>query len=246
MAYQQLAVIYDLLMEDTPYQEWLAFTKKHLKPSARRVLDLGCGTGKMSVLLSKAGYQMTGVDLSEDMLVEASQRALTEKQSIQWIQQDMTALEGFNNYDAVVSYLDVVNYLPDLSSVTQVFSNVYHALNDSGVFLFDVHSMGHVEKMVNEIYSVVDERYSYIWFCEPGQYPGAMRHDLTFFIQDGELYQRFDEVHQQRTFTVSAYMDALRQVGFKAVHLYQDFEPNERTLENIDNEDARFFFVAKK
>jgi len=246
MAYQQLAAIYDLLMADTPYHQWLDFTKKQLKSSDTRVLDLGCGTGKMSVLLSEAGYQMTGVDLSEEMLIEASQRAIAEGQSIQWVQQDITALEGFSHYDAVVSYLDVINYLQDFSSVTQVFANVYAALNNTGVFLFDVHSTGHVAAMVNEMYAVVDEAYSYIWFCEPGQHPGEMRHDLTFFIQQGGLYQRFDEVHHQRTFTAAAYVDALKQVGFKTVRLYKDFEAEEQSIEQLDHVDARLFFVAEK
>src|SRR5690625_6611982 len=89
------------------------------------MLDVGCGTGQVTWRLAERGYQMTGVDLSEDMLTEADALATEKNLSIQWLKQDMTELSGLTDFDLVISYCDVVNYLTDTDKLKQAFQRIF-------------------------------------------------------------------------------------------------------------------------
>lgn len=248
MAYQQMAGLYDKLMDDAPYNQWADVTKEVFKQSSipvKQIVDLGCGTGQITTRLATEGYQMIGVDYSIDMLSYAEQRATEEKLSIQWIHQDLRDIEGITQMDAVVSYCDVINYITTVEELHTVFANVADMLKDNGTFVFDVHSLHHVEHdLVNQTFSTVEDDISSIWFCSPGDEPGEMFHDLTFFVStDEESYARFDEYHHQKTFSVEVYRKILEQHGLQIRNIFGDFSlkresPHEKT--------ERIFFVAEK
>ena len=103
MSYQHLAALYDELMQDAPYDEWVTFTESMLDTPVQSILDVGCGTGQITRRLSKKGFQMTGVDLSEAMLIEAANDPSAETSRIQWVKQDMRALTGFFDQQLIVS-----------------------------------------------------------------------------------------------------------------------------------------------
>jgi len=252
MTYRQLAKLYDFLMKDAPYDQWTSFTEQFInqkKPANQiSILDLGCGTGQVTWRLAEKGYQVTGVDLSEDMLTEASALANEKNLHVQWLQQDITELEGLYDYDVIVSYCDVINYITDPDKLMQGFQRIYDSLDQSGVFLFDVHSMNHVKnEMVDQLFSEVYDDLSYIWFCYPGEFEGEMTHELTFFIKDSDQYQRFDEFHHQRTYPISTYLTMLKEVGFKEIKVFADFQFDEEIIEPFDeSEGDRFFFACRK
>ncbi len=245
-----MAKLYDRLMQDAPYDQWLAFTnamieKNQLNDDAS-ILDLGCGTGQITCRLAEQGYKLTGVDLSEEMLVEASNRAYQQHLTIQWVQQDMTTLAGFANYDLVISYCDVINYIIGENALRRVFNSAYQALKTGGLFIFDVHSLAHVENhLTNQVFSEVYDDLAYVWFCHPGQQLGEMDHDLTFFIKEQQHYQRFDEQHHQRTYPVDFYLSLLKAVGFTMVECFEDFATQPTQSELITSAD-RIFFVCHK
>src|SRR5690625_1758154 len=97
MTYNQFAYIYDKLMEDAPYDTWAAMTKKIFRDKgiseSASILDLGCGTGEIAIRLSKYGYVVTGVDNSNEMLSVAQNKAIDEREKINWICQDMRDLQ---------------------------------------------------------------------------------------------------------------------------------------------------------
>ncbi|WP_106497086.1 class I SAM-dependent DNA methyltransferase [Lentibacillus sp. Marseille-P4043] len=249
MAYQQLAYLYDQLMLDAPYDEWVAVTREIFKQSGKEeikaVADLGCGTGKITSKLAKAGFDMIGVDYSEDMLSYAEQRASSAGLGVQWIHQDLRSLEGISGMDAVVSYCDVINYITTEEELETVFRHVANMLHEGGMFIFDVHSLYHVENhLVGETFAQVDDAISYIWFCSPGEATGDMYHDLTFFVSgDDDSYIRFDEYHHQCTFPIEVYRKLLQEAGFEIKNLYGDFsvEP-----ESVSDSTERIFFAAEK
>ncbi|MFQ7057914.1 MAG: class I SAM-dependent DNA methyltransferase [Turicibacter sanguinis] len=105
MAYEAFSYYYDILMQDVPYSKWMAKTKQYL-PQGSSILDVGCGTGTISILLAKEGYDVTGIDLSEDMLAIAYEKTLAEGLGIHYVQQDMCRLEGFIGFDGAVIYVD--------------------------------------------------------------------------------------------------------------------------------------------
>ncbi|GAB2554648.1 class I SAM-dependent DNA methyltransferase [Gracilibacillus alcaliphilus] len=241
MSYAKLAYIYDILMEDAPYLQWQEFVH-HFGPASGRLLDLGCGTGKLSACFAQMGYQVTGVDYSEDMLAYAAANTT----NIQYLQQDIRQLEGLHDYDIAVSLCDVINYLTSKQDVIQAFTKVYQSVKETGVFIFDVHSIKHFqEDMAGQTFAEIYEDITYVWLCEPGEASNSLLHDLTFFLQDEQTgqYERFDEQHLQRTFSIHDYLEMLRQAGWTNVQIYGDFQT--MIAENPE-ENERIFFVCYK
>ncbi|UOQ86081.1 class I SAM-dependent DNA methyltransferase [Gracilibacillus salinarum] len=240
MAYSKLAYIYDVLMDDELYDHWQAFVEQFIKEG--RLLDLGCGTGRMSKRFANANFSVTGVDVSEDMLAYAQ----SNTSGIQYIQQDIRELNGLHGFDAVVSLCDVINYITSAKDLETVFRNVQHCLVDGGYFIFDIHSLKHfAEDMIGHTFSEIYEDITYVWLCEQGEEVGSVEHDLTFFLLDESTgqYQRFDEQHVQRTFAVDSYVHLLEQTGFHLQGIYGDFS---LTKSENPEENERIFFVCKK
>ncbi|WP_082233772.1 class I SAM-dependent DNA methyltransferase [Halobacillus massiliensis] len=240
MSYRRMAQVYDRLMQDAPYGKWIRWTNQTLASSSKEIksiLDLGCGTGEIAIDLSQEGYQVTGVDLSEDMLSVASQKDTERK--VQWLQQDITKLEGLSGYDCVVSYCDVINYIPDEAKLQSVFSNTYTALNKGGFFLFDVHSIEHIQQnLYGQTFAEVYDDLSYIWFCDPGETKYSLIHDLTFFIDNGRGFERFDETHEQKGYPKETLKNLLENTGFFVESITADFK------EAASGD--RLFFICKK
>ncbi|RWZ60011.1 class I SAM-dependent methyltransferase [Halobacillus fulvus] len=242
MSYNRMAQVYDRLMESAPYDHWSEFTQRMVElhhPGVTQVLDLGCGTGEITLKLKDKGYKMTGVDLSEEMLAMAQQKAPV---GISWLCQDMTDLKGLRGFDCVISYCDVFNYLTSEEHVQKAFRSAYEALEPSGLFLFDVHSIDHIyNHMYGQTFAEVYDDLSYIWFCDPGEREGQVVHDLTFFLESSVgAYERFDEKHVQQVYPIEKLKQWILQTGFDRVQVYSDFstEPSE--------DGDRLFFVCKK
>lgn len=246
MAYFHMAAVYDILMKDAPYQEWTDFAVKQFQEHESQissVLDLGCGTGTITRLLASKGFQMTGIDNSETMLTIAQNRAAEEGISIQWMLQDIRELEGFQEIDAIVSFCDVLNYITEKQEISQVFSQANKVLKNNGLFIFDIHALQYVENnLQGQTFAEIYDDISYIWLCDAGEQSGEVYHDLTFFIREKELYERFDETHHQRTFNIEVYRDLLQENGFELVNLYGDFSYQPGISETTN----RIFVVAKK
>lgn len=247
MAYHQMAYVYDELMQDAPYDDFFDFTIALLREhgtSSGRVADLGCGTGEMTIRLAKAGYRMYGIDYSEDMLAAAAQKAADERTSVQWIHQDLRELDGLQQLDAAVSYFDVMNYITEPKDLENVFARIASALKPGGSFLFDVHSVHHLtEELAGETFAYVTEDLSYIWLSEAGDQEGEVYHDLTFFLRSGEMYDRFDEYHHQRTLPIADYEKLLFEAGFNKIIWYGGPHPK---FEKSDQHADRIFFFAIK
>lgn len=248
MSYEEMAYVYDRFMNNVPYDKWIELTELLIKRSMKpvvNVLDLGCGTGEISTKLVEKGYKVTGVDFSVDMLTVAQQKASSQNIHLDLIQQDLKELDGLVNYDLAISFFDVVNYLERSEDVRQVFKNVAHSLSDDGVFIFDVHALSYVKnQMINYTFADVQDDMSYIWFCEEGNEPGEMYHDLTFFIKDNQKYQRFEEFHFQKTLPIQIYKEFLLEAGFEKIEVYADFDLNKNKIQ--EGAERLFFFAEKK
>jgi len=244
MAYAHLASVYDHLMADAPYDRWLAWLEQVWERLGRprQVIDLGCGTGTISIPLAKRGYRVTGVDLSAEMLAVAYDKAKQEQADVIWVEQDMREL-SLPAADAVISLCDSLSYLTEEEDVRQTFQRVFAHLKTGGTFLFDVHSP---YKMLHgfgdQTFTLNEEEVSYIWqcFCDPARL--EVEHQLTFFIrQENGFYLRVEEAHAQRAYPPVQMISWLRETGFADIVLTADFHhlpPQE------DSE--RLFFVTRK
>lgn len=247
MTYESFAYWYDELMKDAPYDEWRAFVHKKIKQYGRadtkRLLDVGCGTGELAIRLAKDGFDVTGVDLSENMLAIAQAKAEQQRINVEFFQQNMTELEGFLPFDGVIIFCDSLNYLQNETDIQQTFQRIYELLHEGGLLLFDVHSVYKMDHVFQgATFASNDESISYIWICDPLETPHTVVHELTFFVQEEDgRYERYDEWHIQRTFDVKQYEQWLTSAGFTVLEVSADFTdvPPHDTAERI-------FFVAKK
>lgn len=244
MTYQRFAYVYDQLMTDIPYGQYVERIKE-ISPAKRhpRLLDIGCGTGMLSILLHGAGYEVTGIDLSEDMLAVAQERFMDVGAEIPLIAQSMHELEGFSNFDIAVIAIDSLNYLNGSEEVKSTFKRVYDSLKSGGHLFFDVHSLFKMDELFLDGPFVYDhEELSYIWFTEEGETPHSVYHDLTFFIrQEKGLYERFEEHHFQRTFSVEQYTGWLEETGFSRITVTSDWSET-----SPGPKSERIFFHAVK
>ncbi|GEN86405.1 class I SAM-dependent methyltransferase [Oceanobacillus sp. FSL W8-0428] len=248
MVYHKMAEVYDQLMDNVPYDDWVVLIQQMIAQAGRpiqSIIDLGCGTGVITRKLAAEGYTMTGVDQSSEMLQKA-QKDLESVSSINWLEADITELDGCKQqYDMAISCCDVINYVTDLQNVETAFKNIYQLLEADGLFFFDVHSLYTVEDVyIGQTFSDVADEAAYIWECVPGDEVGEMYHQLTFFHQEeGDRFIRFQEKHHQRTFPLEVYKNILKKIGFEKIKIYADFslEPN-----SWNERSERIFFLAEK
>lgn len=247
MSYEHFAYLYDGLMKEAPYDEWLKFVKARIekyKVNGKDLLDLACGTGELSVRFAKEGLKVTGIDLSADMLAVAQAKAEDEGVRIPFFEQNMVDLVGQGHFDIIGIFCDSLNYLQSEEDVVLTFANVYEHLNKGGVFFFDVHSIFKItEGFINQTFAFNEDHLAYIWNSFPGDFPNSVEHELSFFVLDDRTgkYDRFDELHLQRTFPIQQYSKWLTDAGFELLEISADFE---KTEPQTDSE--RIFFVARK
>jgi SAM-dependent methyltransferase len=246
MTYNRFAIVYDELMKEMPYDKWVQkvvdAAEKYQVP-VRSILELACGTGELSVRLYESGFQVTGLDLSGDMLAVAHAKAAERGFSIPFIQQNMTDFFGFGQFDMAIIFCDSLNYLHTEEEVVKTFSCVYDHLKENGLFLFDVHSLYKINEIfLNGPFVLNEDNISYIWQCYEGEWPNSVEHDLSFFVRDDQsgLYERFDELHVQRTFSAREYEQMLAASGFEVLEVTADF-----TEQAPCEHSERIFFTAK-
>lgn len=243
MAYETFAFVYDEVMDETLYQKWLDFSKRHLPSETHNILELACGTGALAVTFAKDGYCVTGLDLSEEMLMIASQRALKEETSIQFVKGNMLDLSETGQYQAITCFSDSLCYMKNEQEVQQVFDEVYQALEDEGRFLFDVHSIYQIDTIFPEYsYHYQNENFAFLWDSYSGKEKHSIEHFLTFFVEEEHgKFIREDELHKEQTYPLDNYLRMLENSGFSKVEAFADF-----TDEPPKEDSKRLFFVAYK
>lgn len=246
MTYGRFAYLYDHLMEDVPYDKWLEITQTYgdkYQIFGRKLLDIACGTGELSYRFAHHGFDVTGVDLSEDMLAVAKAKTEAKGLKVPFYQQNMAELEGFEKFDYVTIFCDSLNYLSSEQEIISTFDGVANHLTDEGLFLFDVHSTYKMENIFkDQTFTLIEEDLCYIWNCFEGEFPFSIEHELTFFVNDQSgKYERVEEFHFQRTFPISQYKTWLGQSGLETLQVLGDLEDEPAT-----DQSERILFIAKK
>ncbi|MEO4052212.1 class I SAM-dependent methyltransferase [Solibacillus sp. CAU 1738] len=243
-SYERFAEVYDELMTDIPYDEYVEWIQMYA-PQAdySKLLDIGCGTGTLAFMLDEAGYKVAGIDLSEEMLAVANVRLAAAGKSIPLFAMSMDELEGFSEFDIAIIPIDSINYLREEQAVVETLQRIYSSLRNGGQLFFDVHSLNKMDHIfLNSPFTYDDGNITYVWHTEPGEEQHSVYHQMAFFVRmDNDLFERFDEEHFQRTFAPEQYEAWLRTIGFSEVHITADW-----LNDAPDEESERIFIRAVK
>ncbi|MER1986074.1 MAG: class I SAM-dependent methyltransferase [Solibacillus sp.] len=243
-SYERFAEVYDELMTDIPYAEYVEWIGQYAPAQDfKKLLDIGCGTGTMALLLQQAGYDVSGIDLSEEMLAVANARMATLGQEIPLYAMSMDELDGFEGLDVAIIPIDSLNYVKEESAVKETLKRVYDSLRIGGQIFFDVHSLFKMDDIfLDGPFTYDDGTITYIWHTEPGDFEHSVYHQMTFFVAtDTQTFERFDEEHFQRTFAADQYVQWLTELGFRDVVVTADW-----TEQAPHDESERIFIRAVK
>ncbi len=243
--YGGFAHVYDRLMDDVPYGKWADQYYRLFRRFGCRAglgLDLGCGTGAITMELARRGADMIGVDLSADMLAVAKEKAAAEGLDILYLNQDMRDFELYGTVDFIVSSLDCMNYVTNKNDLKRVFRLANNYLEPGGLFIFDVNTEYKLGTILGSN-AFTGESDGVFWAWQNFYDKKARLCDfyLTFFEKDGEGYRRFDEVHTERAYSVGELTGMLEGAGLKVEGVF-----HELTMQKPRENSQRVMFVARE
>lgn len=245
-AYSALYRGYDKLNSETDYKSWAEFYsrvfEKYEKKKTELVLDLGCGTGAMTFALRDRGYDMTALDISEDMLSVAMETAYDREISdILWLCQDMRSFELYGTVDAIVCALDGINHLTGDGDMKKCFSLVHNYLFPDGLFIFDVNTPHKFENFyADNDYILEDEGIMCCWQNSYDKDKKVCDFYLSVFEEDEDgRWTREDTVQRERCYSREELCETLKECGFDLIGIFSDFEFSE------DDGCDRWYVVAR-
>lgn len=265
-AYTDFAQVYDEFMDETPYEAWCTFIiemiekygisgasfeniseeqiSQNLRQERNTILDLGCGTGTLTELLARQGYDMIGVDNAQEMLQIAMEKRDSSGLDILYLLQDMRELELYGTVGAVVSVCDAINYLLEEEDILQTFRLVHNYLYPGGVFLFDFNTVYKYACVIGDT-TIAENREdcSFIWENYYHEEEEMNEYDLTIFARaKGEaLFQRFQETHYQRGYRPGQMCRMVEQAGLLILEML-----DADTHGVVTAKSERVYIVARK
>lgn len=246
-AYTSFAQVYDLFMDDIPYKEWCDYIINLLKDYHIEngiLLDLGCGTGSLTQLLSKQGFDMIGVDNSSDMLEIAIEKKEQSGQDILYLLQDMREFELYGTVRAIISICDSINYILSYEDLVQVFRLVNNYLDPEGIFIFDLNTeYKYTSLLADNTIAESRDKGSFIWENYYSEEERINEYDLTLFLptQSDNLYQKFVETHYQKCYSLAEIKSALKEAGMEFITCYDAFTKNPP-----EKESERIYIIARE
>lgn len=243
-AYEALAVSYDRLTNDVDYEATVAFYAEIVKREGlhpRTAVDLACGTGSVSLLLARQGLKVTGVDLSEEMLTVAQQKAGELENPPCFVCQPLQKLVLPRGVDLAVCALDSLDYITDPADCVEAIRRVYRALNPGGIFIFDVNTPEKLRAMDGQVFLDEDEDVYCVWRGDFDEETNICSYGMDLFQRRGSLWQRSFEEHREYAYSAQQLTGFLRAAGFTNICVYGD-----RRMEPPKEGEQRIYFKARK
>ena len=272
-AYSGFAEVYDIFMDNIPYEEWAAYLTSLLCEYGVNdglVLELGCGTGNLTRLLCRQGYDMIAIDNSEEMLMIARDKTAAAPGDILYLLQDMRSFELYGTVRAVVSICDSMNYITEPDELCQVFRLVNNYLDPGGIFIFDMNTIYKYKELLGDRTIAENrENCSFIWDNYYNEEEKLNEYDLSIFVKaedefsetedefsetgdefsendhgagtEGELFIRYEETHYQRGYSLEEIRALLEAAGMRFVTAYEAFTKNP-----VSDACERMYIIARE
>ena len=243
-SYENLAASYDRLTGDVDYEATVAFYNAILRQEGlrpRTAVDLACGTGSVAVLLARQGLRVTGVDLSEDMLTVAWEKAQDLPQPPQFVCQPLQKLSLPRGVDLAVCALDSLDYITEPRECAEAIRRVYKALNPGGIFIFDVNTPEKLRAMDGQVFLDEDDDVYCVWRGEFDEETNICSYGMDLFQRQGKVWQRSFEEHREYAYSRQQLEQFLRDAGFTHIEVYSD-----RIFTPPREGEQRIYFKARK
>lgn len=242
--YSGLAEIYDRTI-DIDYDAWVNFISEYFGEKGvdlrgKRLLELGCGTGNMTLRLREKGMDITAMDISQEMLTLAEEKTWNRRLKINYLNQDMVSFNIQREYYMAAAFCDAYNYILENKELQESFKRVFSHLESGGWFIFDISTSYKLSNIIgNNTFTMNEEDLSYIW---DNYLDGdTLEMYISFFVREGRLYRRFEEHHIQRIYDVDFIVDALKTAGFKNIDILDDY-----SLRPLRKDSLRATFIAQR
>lgn len=247
--YGDFAYYYDLLTENVDYESRCNYITTLLAENGIGkgiLLDLACGTGSLSLLLSEKGYDVIGVDASEDMLSQAQEKKMETGADIIFLCQKMEDLDLFGTINAAVCTLDSINHVTDENTVREIFRRVSLFMEDKGVFIFDVNTPYKHKEVLGDNTFIYDMDDVYCVWQNTTDETLLTKVSLDIFEKDTEneeddIWYRYSEDFCERGYGLELLEEMLTENKFEILAVYE-----EMTKESVKSDTQRAVFVAKK
>jgi len=243
-AYHSLAVSYDRLTNDVDYKAITDFYDQILEREGlhpRTALDLACGTGSVALLLAEKGMEVTAVDMSEEMLCIASQKAMDLDNPPRFICQKLQQLHVPRGVDLAVCALDSIDYIVDPEDCRMAMCRIYKALNPGGCFIFDVNTPQKLQAMDGQVFLDEDDDVYCVWRGEFDEQTNICSYAMDLFQRVGDRWIRSFEEHQEYAYSRLQLTLFLRSAGFTGIEVFAD-----RKFEEPGPNEQRIYFKARK
>jgi SAM-dependent methyltransferase len=244
--YKNLAKFYDSLNSNAEYEKFIIYYNKIFKKfkiSPKIIADLGCGSGTLTELLAKQGYDMIGIDMSTDMLNISMKKKIKSNLDILYINQDICSFELYGTTDAIVCALDTINHITNKKDVLSCFKTCNLYLDPFGIFIFDINTRYKFEQLLHGNSSVYESQDA---FCVSehtyDKKDKLFYYDITIFYKEqNDIYSRLTDCVIERAYTIEEITDLLNRAGFKNINIYDKF-----TFKKPHDKSERVFFVVRK
>jgi len=243
-AYEALAVSYDRLTNDVDYEATVDFYYEILKREGlnpRTAVDLACGTGSVTAILAKRGLRVTAVDLSEEMLMVARQKAMELENQPMFLRRNLRDLYLPRAVDMAVCALDSLDYITDPEDCKETIRRVYRVLNPGGIFIFDVNTPEKLRAMDGQVFLDEDDDVYCVWRGEFDEQTNICSYGMDLFQRKGNLWERSFEEHREYAYSAEQLVGYLKAAGFTHIAVYAD-----RLFEAPREGEQRIYIKARK
>ena len=243
-AYHELAQSYDRLTNDVDYEATVDFYYEILKReglSPRSAVDLACGTGSVTAILARKGLWVIGVDMSEEMLTVAQQKAMELKNMPRFVCQPLQELRLPRGVDMAVCALDSLDYITNPEECKEAIRRVWKALNPGGIFIFDVNTPERLRAMDGQVFLDEDDDVYCVWRGEFDEETNICSYGMDLFQRRGEVWERSFEEHREYAYSQEQLVGYLKAAGFTHIRVYAD-----RLFEEPREGEQRIYIKARK